>query len=244
MLAAPVISMQTRWRIPPLTLALSQDGALLATGDSQGHAGRLWGVLETPSSAIHAMAFDHGSYTLATASVDGTLCLWDLPFGRQSTVCRVVPGSVSALAFAPDNSLLAMAVDDGTILLWSTQDQQIRTSLRSGLGLIETLAFAQGGGAIFIGVADGTVCVWKFGPTREPRMHPELRRLVSPQAACLDNLLSAARGYPRMAFSNLALPQRSRRVLQEDGLPVSVPPMHPDNNRTEIRLGAERPCPR
>jgi WD40 repeat protein len=231
------------WAVPFAT-----DGRTLATGSRKGvirlwdiDTGQLWGMLETRSSAVHAMAFDHGSHTLATANADGTLFLWDLPFGRQRTVCRVLPGSVSALAFAPDNNLLAMAVDNGTILLWSPQDQQIQITLRSGLGLIETLAFAQGGGAIFVGVADGTVGVWEFGPTREPCMHPESRRPVSPRAACLDNLLSAARGHPRTAFSNLAL---RRRMLQEDGLPDSLLPLHPDNSRTEICLGAKRPCPR
>ena len=72
------------------------------------------------------MAFAPDGHTLATASRDKTVLLWDVrdptrpralgrPADRPHRACRSV-------AFAPDGHTLATASDDSTVLLWDVAD--------------------------------------------------------------------------------------------------------------------------
>jgi RNA polymerase sigma factor (sigma-70 family) len=63
-------------------------------------------------------AFAPDGRTLATASDEGTIQLWDLGSGKE-LLRRIVPEPrVRCLAFAPDSRSLATGQDDGTILVW------------------------------------------------------------------------------------------------------------------------------
>jgi WD40 repeat protein len=71
---------------------------------------------------VNAVAFAPDGHTLATASFDGTVILWDLsdpatprPIGSPLTRHA---GPVSAVTFAPNSHTLATASHDGTALLW------------------------------------------------------------------------------------------------------------------------------
>jgi WD40 repeat protein len=69
------------------SLAFSADGMVLATGGAAGVI-RLWDPLTGDevrlslrghTDAVEEVAFAHVGRLLATASCDGTACLWDLP---------------------------------------------------------------------------------------------------------------------------------------------------------------------
>ena len=72
------------------------------------------------------MAFAPDGHTLATASADQTVLLWDVTDpARPRRLGDPLTGhtdAVYAVAFAPDGHTLATASDDQTVLLWDVTD--------------------------------------------------------------------------------------------------------------------------
>jgi WD40 repeat protein len=78
---------------------------------------------------VNAVAFAPDGHTLATASFDGTVVLWNLsdpatprPIGSPLTGHT---GPVSAVTFAPNSHTLGTASHDGTALLWDLGGLQL-----------------------------------------------------------------------------------------------------------------------
>ena len=87
---------------------------------------RLSGVLEGHIAPVNAVAFAPDGRTLATASYDQTVLLWDVTDpARPRRLGDPLTGhtdAVSAVAFAPDGRTLATASWDQTVLLWDVAD--------------------------------------------------------------------------------------------------------------------------
>jgi WD40 repeat protein len=55
---------------------------------------------------------------VASAGIDGTVRLWELPSGRSLMTLRGHPSGVWGVALAADGGLLASAGVDGTVKIW------------------------------------------------------------------------------------------------------------------------------
>ena len=64
------------------------------------------------------MTFSADGSTLASASEDGTLRLWDVATGEPLKTLTGHTQWVSSIAFSPDGQTLASGSADGTVLLW------------------------------------------------------------------------------------------------------------------------------
>jgi WD40 repeat protein len=67
------------------------------------------------------VVFSPNGQTLATASADRTVRLWDLTPGQPPAILAILAGHtdwVNAVAFSPDGNTLATASDDHTVRLW------------------------------------------------------------------------------------------------------------------------------
>jgi WD40 repeat protein/serine/threonine protein kinase len=149
-------------------LAFSADGKLLASAGEDNAVG-FW---EVPGGA-RKMLRGHGDVisdvefnkdgTLASASHDGTIRLWDHTGKLVRTL--VVKSKVKAIAFSPDGSTLAASSDDNRVTLWSIADGTEHTV--SELHGAERLAFSPDGSylAIASGVSAIQVCPMKASST-------------------------------------------------------------------------------
>ncbi|MGV9252825.1 nSTAND1 domain-containing NTPase [Streptomyces sp. NPDC003697] len=71
------------------------------------------------SAWVSALTFSPNGQTLATASDDHTVRLWDPATGRTRNILAGHHDGVDSVAFSPDSSLLATASDDRTVRLWN-----------------------------------------------------------------------------------------------------------------------------
>ena len=81
------------------------------------------GYLESKSLAghsreVYSVSFAPDGQTLASASSDGTVILWDTT-GRQLQTLEGHSSPVLSVSFAPDGQTLASASSDGTVILWN-----------------------------------------------------------------------------------------------------------------------------
>jgi WD40 repeat protein len=118
--------------------------------------------------------------TLATASQDRTVALWDTHTWRQRG--KPLQGHttfVRALAFFPDGKTLATGSDDRTVKLWDLETGQERATLLGHTHTISSLAVSSDGRLLISGSWDGTVRLWRA---------PEERRDGAPMHEQIDGI--------------------------------------------------------
>jgi WD40 repeat protein len=71
------------------------------------------------SSSVPALVFSPDGKTLASASCEHTVKLWDVKTRKEVAILAGHAGAVFSLAFSPDGKTLASASWDGTIKLWA-----------------------------------------------------------------------------------------------------------------------------
>ena len=134
---------------------------------------RAAGTLTGHTDAVAAVAFAPDGRTLATASWDNTVILWDLsdpgaPTGIGEPLTGHT-GSVNAVAFAPDGRTLATASDD-TVILWDLSDPGALTRIGEPLTIdgASAVALAPDGRTLATAGFDGTVRPWDLSDPGAP----------------------------------------------------------------------------
>jgi hypothetical protein len=93
-------------------------------------------VLTGHHDDIEALAFDRRGHRLASAGIDGTVCLWDLEHPDQAPqVLRGLGSRIEQLAFDPSEKRLAVAGRDGLMTLWElTELEPVPVVLEGRMG--------------------------------------------------------------------------------------------------------------
>jgi WD40 repeat protein/serine/threonine protein kinase len=133
----------------------------------------LGGPLRGHEGGVQAVAFSADGKTLASASADGTICLWDASTGTQlGDPLRGHSDGVFSVAFSPDSKTLASAGYDNTLRLWDVSTGTQRgESLRGHEKGVASVAFSPDGRTLASASLDGTVRRWDVStgkPLGEP----------------------------------------------------------------------------
>jgi RNA polymerase sigma factor (sigma-70 family) len=110
---------------------------------------------------VSAIAFSPDGKTLATASWDREVRLWERATGKLLKIMTGHAGWVTCIAFARDGVTLASGGEDGSIKLWSASTGEQLRNLSAHRGWVKALAFAHHGKTFVSGGADGTLQLWE-----------------------------------------------------------------------------------
>ncbi len=189
-----------------VSLDFSRDGRLLASGSRDGSA-IIWSTetwnrtqtLQNPDKdslhwfssergTVEGVAFSPDGKTLALASREGNIHLWDVPTGELRESLKGHSGAVSAVAFSPDGRTLASGGWDQTVRLWNVATRRQLMQLDPGgveLGNVLSLAFSPDGqhllaGGFPFGDGRGATAIWSAAPMvwNDPERAAEKLRLL------------------------------------------------------------------
>jgi choice-of-anchor C domain-containing protein len=166
------------------SVAFSPDGKILAAGfgdPAYGGGGRqiikLWEVasgreihppLTGHRSSIHSLVFAPDGKTLASASLDRTVKLWNT--GTWKAIRTLTASAaLKAVAFSPDGTTLAAGGTDGRIQLWDAATGHTGKALKGHSNAVIGLVFSADGKTLVSTSADKTVKLWDVVSGRETR---------------------------------------------------------------------------
>jgi WD domain, G-beta repeat len=112
---------------------------------------------------VNTVAFSPNGRTLASASIDETVRLWNPATGKP--IGGPLTGHtdlVRSVAFSPDGRTLASASNDKTVRLWNpTTRKPIGGPLTGHTGAVYSVAFSPDGRTLASASADETVRLWR-----------------------------------------------------------------------------------
>ncbi|MBD2512041.1 hypothetical protein H6G91_33250 [Nostoc muscorum FACHB-395] len=114
--------------------------------------------LEGHSGAVYSVSFSPDNQTIATASSDKTVKLWDRS-GKELKTLKGHSGAVYSVSFSPDNQTIATASSDNTVKLWDRSGKELKT-LKGHSGIVYSVSFSPDNQTIATASSDNTVKLW------------------------------------------------------------------------------------
>jgi RNA polymerase sigma factor (sigma-70 family) len=210
-----------------MSIALSHDGKLLATGGQQDSLVHLWDAATgrelrqlrghdqwIAHNWIFNVCFSPDDKLLASAGKD--LRLWEVATGKQ---LLQLPHMGGRLAFSPDGKLLACGSKDTIHLLDVATGREIRRLKGHGSWLIPELAFSVDGKLLISGSRDHTVGLWDVATGKPLHAFPGHRGAVITLAFSPDGRSLASGGDEDHALIVWDLATRKPKHLLTDHNP-------------------------
>lgn len=149
-----------------LSVASSPTEGILAMGDTKSTIrlctidGQQLSTFEGHTNWVRSVDFSPDGQTLASASDDQTIKLWN----RKTCQClKTFEGHrerVWSVVFSPDGKTLASGSEDNTVKLWNVEEGQHLKTLKEHEGWIRCVAFSPDGQILASSSSDQTIKLW------------------------------------------------------------------------------------
>ncbi|MEG4218614.1 AAA-like domain-containing protein, partial [Microcoleus sp. Pol14C6] len=150
--------------------------------------------LEGYSNSVFSVAFSPDGKTLASASGDNTIKLWNLQNQKNIKTLTGHSGLVRSVAFSSDGKTLASARDDNTIKLWNPQTGKPIATLTGHSNPVISVAWSPDGKTLASGSADKTIKLWNLQTQKPLATLTAHRSFVNSVAFSPDSLTLASAG--------------------------------------------------
>jgi WD40 repeat protein/transcriptional regulator with XRE-family HTH domain len=149
------------------SVALSQDGQLLATGDNDCKIG-LWQIqtgqqiltCRGHGNWVRSVAFSQDSQTLVSGSADRTVKLWSVIRGECLKTFSGHHDEVSSVAISPDGQIVISGSSDETVKLWDVNTGECLKTFAGHSKGIFAIAVSNDGKIVASGSGDRTIKLW------------------------------------------------------------------------------------
>jgi WD40 repeat protein len=112
-----------------------------------------------------SLAFSPDGKTLAVASIDGRMRLWEPRTGMpRGPAWAAIDGAAMGTSFSPDSSVLAISGSEGTTALWDVRSGKRIGAPLTGPASSGVAAFDPTGHTLATAFQDGTVLLWDVDP--------------------------------------------------------------------------------
>lgn len=165
-----------------LQSAMSRDGSLIAWAGWDGalhlhdttSRERIF-IVQSHLQAVNSIAFEPNNRSVATASDDGTVKLWDTKGILVQTI-NAHSGGVFSTVFSPDGRLLATGSKDG-VRVWELETGTELHHLQGTNGPVFGLDWSEDGAHIAFASRDSEFWLWNIGGKDSPRSMPVQGRI-------------------------------------------------------------------
>ncbi len=119
------------------------------------------------SDDVTSVAFSPDGKTLAAASSDKTVKLWDTATHKEVASLSGHSGRVNSVAFSPDGKTLASASGDKTVKLWDISEYKEVATLSGHSDSVNSVTFSPDGKTLAAASDDKTVKLWDIAARKE-----------------------------------------------------------------------------
>ncbi|MCX6360987.1 MAG: AAA-like domain-containing protein [Armatimonadetes bacterium] len=195
-----------------------------------GTAGAAGGTrLKGHTGFITSAAFSPNGKRLATASLDGTVRLWDLRGGGQIAAGPDLRSAPKLVAFDPAGGLIATADAGGVVVVWRAEGGRTEAAF-AGSGEVASMAVSPDGRLCAVAGADGVVRIWpmainppapvatlntRAGATTTIEFSPDGRRVLIGCDAALQEWVLLPAG---SAVGHIEMLRAAEALLREYGM--------------------------
>ncbi len=118
---------------------------------------------------VNSVVFSPDGKTLASASDDKTVRLWEAASGKEIRQFQGHGNTVRSVVFSPDGKTLASASFDKTVRLWDVASGKEIRQFQGHQGGVSSVAFSPDGNTLASASADKTVRLWEAASGKEIR---------------------------------------------------------------------------